>query len=182
MIWLLRVVAVAVTTLTALPAAQSGKHVTSGRDQLDAPPADSVATLAKSLVGSWACRGGTPDGRTMAATISFTLVLDAHWLQFEHRDVPPGRFLATAMWPATTITEPMSTTLYDNSGGNRRLTGAWDPDSIVWVKDVTEPGVRRERFTFRRVDTDTFWYAWHIQRAATGPPVLGDSLTCRRTP
>ena len=143
---------------------------------------DSVPPLARFLVGVWACRGGTPAGRTLDSEVRFTASLGDRWLQSAHVDVAPGRYSSLAMWPlAPADSEPLTTVVYDNFGGARRfLLDGWTPDSVVLVRDRTERGARVEQFTYRRVSPDSYWYAWHVRRGASGPAVLGDSATCTR--
>jgi hypothetical protein len=143
---------------------------------------DSVAPLARFLVGAWTCRGGTPAGRTLSSDVRFGAVLGDRWLEVAHLDVPPGRYSSLALWPlAPADSAPLTTVVYDNFGGARRfLLDGWKSDSVVLVRDTTERGARGERFTYRRVSPNSYWYAWHVRRAASGPEVLGDSATCTR--
>jgi hypothetical protein len=145
---------------------------------------DSVPPLARFLVGVWSCQGGTPAGRTLTSEVRFVAQLGDRWLQSAHVDVPPGRYSSLALWPlAPADSEPLTTVVYDNSGGARRfLLDGWTPDSVVLVRDRTERGARVEQFTYRRVSPDSYWYAWHVRRGTSGPTVLGDSATCTRRP
>lgn len=145
---------------------------------------DSLPPLANFLVGVWDCRGGTPSGRALASEVKFTSMLGDRWLQSTHVDVPPAPYSSLALWPVAPADSPApSTVVYDNFGGARRfLLSDWTPDSVVLVRDTTERGARLETFTYRRVAPDSYWYAWHVRRGASGPPVLGDSATCKRRP
>lgn len=146
------------------------------------PATDSVAPLARFLVGAWTCRGGTPAGRTLSSDVRFGPVLGDRWLEVAHLDVPPGRYSSLALWPlAPADSAPLATVVYDDFGGARRfLLDGWKPDSVVLVRDTTERGARPERFTYRRTSPTSYWYAWHVRRDASGPEVLGDSATCTR--
>ena len=148
------------------------------------PAADPVPSLARFLTGTWACRGGTPAGRTLDSEVRFATSLGDRWLQSSHVDVQPGRYSSLALLPLVPAdSTPLATVVYDNAGGARRfLLGGWTADSIVLVRDTTERGARRERFTYRRTSPDSYWYAWHVRRDASGPEVLGDSATCSRRP
>jgi hypothetical protein len=146
--------------------------------------ADSLPPLASFLVGFWECRGGTPSGRTLASEVKFTSLLGKRWLESSHVDVPPAPYSSLALWPvALADSSASATVVYDNFGGARRfLLNGWTPDSVVLVRDTTERGARLETFTYRRVAPDSYWYAWHVRRGASGAPVLGDSATCKRRP
>jgi hypothetical protein len=144
------------------------------------PPPDSLPPLARFLVGTWRCNGGTPAGRVLTSEVHFSTTLGDHFLESTHRDDPPGRYMSTSLWPTKSGT-PLSTVIYDNFGGSRRFsTGAWSPDSLTWVRDTTEADARMETFTYRRVDDSRYWYGWHVRRAPGAPMVLGDSATCNR--
>ena len=141
---------------------------------------DTLPPLARFLVGSWQCRGGTPAGRVLNGRVTFSAVLQDHWLAWEHEDVPPGRYNARSLWPTDTAA-PLASVVYDNFGGARRfLATAWSPDSIVWMRDSLEKNARRESFTYRRVSDRSYWYAWHVVRPGSTQMVLGDSATCSR--
>ena len=139
--------------------------------------------LAAFLRGQWHCEGGTPAGKTLSGDTRFATAMADHWLEARHLDRPPGRYESVAMWPlASAPADHQLMTLYDNFGGARRfLATAWGNDSIVWVRDTTEAGSRRETFTYRRQSSSSYWYAWHVRRAPSAPVTLGDSATCTRS-
>jgi hypothetical protein len=116
--------------------------------------------------------------------VRFAALLGNRWLESSHVDVPPGPYASLALWPLSPAdSSPPATVVYDNFGGARRfLVNGWTADSIVLVRDTTERGARLEQFTYRRVSPNTYWYAWHVRRAAGGPVVLGDSASCTRRP
>lgn len=167
----------AVVAPTPAPSAVASTAVVPAR-----PATDSVPPLARFLVGAWTCRGGTPAGRTLSSDVRFGAVLGDRWLEVAHLDVPPGRYSSLAHWPlAPADSTPLATVVYDNFGGARRfLLDGWKSDSVALVRDTTERGARPERFTYRRESPNSYWYAWHVRRGASGPEVLGDSATCTR--
>lgn len=141
---------------------------------------DSVSGWAHLLTGPWGCSGAFASGRPLAADIVFAAALNAHWLEYHHRDRAPGRYEATALLgPALADSTVVPTVLYDNFGGHRRFGVTTSPTGeVILARDTTEKGARVERFTFRPRADGTLWFGWEVQR--DGGWALGDSLSCRR--
>jgi hypothetical protein len=116
----------------------------------------------------------------MESDVTFRWALDSTWFEEAHDDRPPARYRSIAMWSRNLASDSAIAHVFDNFGGDRRFLGHASSDAIEWTRDTTERGARLETFTYRRVDADTYWYAWHVRLVNQVAPVLGDSLTCRR--
>ena len=141
---------------------------------------ETIAPSAQFFAGEWDCHGAFSSGKPIAAHVSFTPVLGGKWLEYHHRDAAPGSYEVLALWPAADTTANRPVVLYDNGGGRRRFLGSgWTTDTVMLVRDSTEPGARPERFTFRATSDSSYWFAWELRRSADSW-VVGDSLSCRR--
>jgi hypothetical protein len=142
--------------------------------------ADSTSTWAGFFAGRWSCAGAFANGQPLAADLEFSPVLAGRWLEYHHKDRPPGRYEARALWgPAERDTALATTALFDNFGGRRAFFVRAAHDSgVTLARDTSEPGARAERFRFQPRGAAAFWFAWEVQRA--GAWALGDSLACVR--
>ena len=64
----------------------------------DADPAMSMASLEAFVSGNWSGSGKFASGKDIAADVSFDPVPGGHWLAYEHKDRPPGSYMARGTW------------------------------------------------------------------------------------
>jgi hypothetical protein len=142
--------------------------------------ADSTSAWAGFFAGKWSCEGAFANGRPLAADLEFTPMLAGRWLEYHHKDRPPGRYEARALWgPAQRDTGLAVTALHDNFGGRRTFLVTAPRDSgVTLARDTREPGAQTERFRFVPRGAAAFWFVWEVQRG--GAWTLGDSLGCTR--
>jgi hypothetical protein len=138
------------------------------------------AAMAQFFAGSWSCRGNFANGKPLAATESFRLVLDGHALEFRHDDTPPQSFHALAIWTVDRASGQLVDFMQDNSGGVRLLVGKGWRQGQLTLTDTPILGHApfAERFRFVRRDANNYTVSWEVQRG--GAWRLGDTSQCQR--
>src|SRR5688572_22936204 len=61
-------------------------------------PAAYPIPVFRALAGTWSCVGGFPDGRSLAADLTFSSAQDGRLLRFSHIDREPGSYWQEATW------------------------------------------------------------------------------------
>lgn len=80
--------------------AQSGKPVSATPPGSASPriPSPLDSALANFFVRSWNCAGEFSSDKPIASRMTFASILENHWLELHHDDLPPNRFHAVSEW------------------------------------------------------------------------------------
>jgi hypothetical protein len=153
-----------------------------GAQQPASPPTRLFATLA----GRWSCAGGFPDGRKLAADLTFTEAQGRRLLHFTHTDRAPGSYWQDANWLFDAKAARILSLATSGSSTNQNASAAlfiakeWTDASVVLEADTLKsPPWTQNRFSYTLRDTATMLMRWELGR--NGGWQLGDSLVCRRS-
>lgn len=78
--------------------------------------------LIQYFAGKWEGKGSFANGKSIAATATFTMSLDSSWLQYEHKDIPPNRYKALSLW-GTEKDGALLAFIFDSFQGHRQFYG-----------------------------------------------------------
>jgi hypothetical protein len=146
---------------------------------------DSATTLFRNLSGRWSCAGGFGRGGALAADLTFTAIMSAHALSFEHIDRAPSTYWQRSTWSVDARTGGIVAA--GIAGSTRAYTGsptlfvapAWGTTRIVLNADtIKTPPFVPNRFTYAVNPAGELEMKWEVLR--NGSWALGDSLVCSR--